>query len=295
MTKEVIITIKKEDEEKALYHILDLNVSAMEVRDADLASSFTEDEKKWDYIDLPKNSSDTIEILFYVEEDEVESIRDHLKNVFHGDISIQSGDVNKEDYENNWKEHFKPISISSTRRVLPPWEKANDGDIIIDPGLAFGTGNHETTLLCLRAIDQHVGPGNLLDVGTGSGILSIAAAKMHGCQCDAYDLDPAAIASAKSNVDRNHVSDKVNLYLGDFTKEDIKTYDYIVANIYAEVLMDMMEHFAERMDMGGTIILSGIVRGKEEKVIHCMAKNGFMVYKVDRENQWVCIRGMLHG
>jgi len=175
----------------------------------------------------------------------------------------------------------------------PPWipytPAENEIVVQMDPGMAFGTGTHETTRLCLMLLERYLTPGDrVLDVGTGSGILSIAARKLGARSAYAYDIDPVAVRVAKDNVIANGVSDitcGVSDLLNDIDRSE--PYDFVCANIVADILIRMSADIGSVMKTGGLIITSGIIEGKCEEVRAAMEANGFAVAHTETENDWV--------
>jgi ribosomal protein L11 methyltransferase len=211
--------------------------------------------------------------------------------------------ITEEDWSSNWKDHFKPLRIGNRLVIKPTWESfpATADDIImeLDPGMAFGTGTHPTTMLCLSILEgifsghgisgcPRQKPRAVLDVGTGSGILSIAAALLGAETVKAIDIDPDAIRVAKDNCFLNNVASLVavsdtplHLVTGGF--------DVILANILAEELVRMAPELVERISPGGFLILSGILTDKEDIVVDCFANLGVALTKIAREDEWSCI------
>jgi ribosomal protein L11 methyltransferase len=212
--------------------------------------------------------------------------------------------LKEEDWSNSWKEHFKPARIGSRLIIKPTWEEfqALDTDIILelDPGMAFGTGTHPTTRLCLEVIEKiyfHDGifnnrvkkiPLTVLDVGTGSGILSIAAAKLGASKVIAVDIDPQAVTVAAENLTLNGVDQLVQV--SDTPIALIEgSFDLLVANILAEELVRLAPELDKRVNANGFLILSGILVEKEQLVQDCFAARGLTLVEVAREGEWSCL------
>lgn len=203
--------------------------------------------------------------------------------------------VHEEDWATSWKKYYKPLRIGQRIIIKPTWEdypKAA-GDLIVemDPGMAFGTGTHETTKMCIEILQDYLKGGELVyDVGTGSGILGITAAKLGAREVLAIDLDPVAVDSAKINVGYNHL-DNIEVRLGNLLEEagtDVKA-DLIVANIIADVIMFMAEDIKKILRPGGIFIGSGIIHLKEAEVVAKLTETGFEVLEVRNENDWRAI------
>ena len=212
--------------------------------------------------------------------------------------------LEEEDWSNSWKEHFKPARIGTRLIIKPTWEEfqASDEDIILelDPGMAFGTGTHPTTRLCLEVIEKiyflegnftnqaRKIPQTVLDVGTGSGILSIAAAKLGASKVIAVDIDPQAVTVAAENLALNGVDQLVQV--SDTPVSLIGgSFDLLVANILAEELVRLAPELVKRVNVAGFLILSGILTEKEQFVQDCFAALGFNQLEVAREGEWSCL------
>lgn len=199
------------------------------------------------------------------------------------------------DWLNKWKEHIKPIKISQKLIIKPTWKKVEPkpGRIIIeiDPGMAFGTGSHASTMMCLKAADKlsHTIKGrSVLDVGTGSGILAIAAAKFGAEKVVGLDIDPEALMVARKNVRLNNVSKKVKITAKPLEKIK-KLFSVIFANIIAEELIKIAHLLKARLTHNGFLILSGILKERAEEVEVIYKKLGFRLFKTYTKGEWVCL------
>lgn len=207
--------------------------------------------------------------------------------------------ITEEDWSSSWKEHFKPLRIGMRLVVKPTWEdfSAAEGDVVLelDPGMAFGTGTHPTTMLCLSVLeslfsadDDAMKPREILDVGTGSGILSIASAKLGASRVIAVDIDPEAVRIANENCALNGVSSAVSV--SDTPLEKIPgEFDVILANILAEDLVRMAPELTLRLKPGASLVLSGILTEKEDLVTDGFAGRNLELTEVARENEWSCL------
>jgi ribosomal protein L11 methyltransferase len=200
--------------------------------------------------------------------------------------------VQEEDWANAWKAFFKPTRVGERLMVIPTWERyeLQEGDIplYLDPGMAFGTGTHATTSLCLRKLEQLVKPGaRVLDVGTGSGILAVAAAKLGAAQVVAIDIDPVAVKVAGENAEQNGVTLDVRQATPDQVEKD--PADLIIANIIASVIIDILPDVADRLKEGGRFLASGIIDNKKQQVLDAMTATWLLPLEVREENGWVAI------
>ena len=212
------------------------------------------------------------------------------------DAKIEISGVNEEDWANSWKAYYKPIKIGEKIVIVPAWEKydAADGEIIVrmDPGMAFGTGTHETTRLVIGLLEKYVKGGEtVLDVGCGSGILAICAAKLGAENCKAYDIDPVAVKVARENIKDSGLTN-VTCDVSDLLKQVDKNaapYKVICANIVADIIIRMTPDIGEFMDSSSVILASGIIVERSEDVIECFERNGFTVVERAEENGWCAL------
>ncbi|KAF0221244.1 MAG: ribosomal protein L11 [Geobacteraceae bacterium] len=212
--------------------------------------------------------------------------------------------LKEEDWANNWKRHFKPSRIGHKLVIKPTWEEFSpaSGDVVIelDPGQAFGTGTHATTKLCLESLERifffehpfdkpgQRQPETILDVGTGSGILSIAAVKFGATRVVAIDIDPGAVAVAQENLALNRIEGDVTV--ATLPLEEVAgSFDIVLANILAEELVRLGPELVQRVRAGGILILSGILTEKEEFVMGGFAGYGLTLVETAREAEWSCL------
>ncbi len=200
----------------------------------------------------------------------------------------------EEDWAHTWKEFYQPVRVGRKVVVRPPWrdyeEAAGDVVVILDPGMAFGTGTHPTTRLAMTGLEAAIRPGDtVLDVGTGSGVLAIAAARLGAASVDANDIEPVAVRSARENVERNELAVDVRIeegtagLVGPFPGP----YTLVVANIIARVLIELADGIAGSVAEDGTLVLAGIIEGKEADVVSAYQELGFVVTNRDQIEDWV--------
>jgi len=207
--------------------------------------------------------------------------------------------IEEQDWAESWKQFFFPEQITPNIVVKPTWRDytAQPGQqvIEIDPGMAFGTGTHPTTALCVRLLEKYIRPDqSVLDVGTGSGILLIAAAKLGATRLAGVDLDPIAVNVARSNLIQNHIHENTfTLLCGDLIDTVSSTYDVVVANILADVIIDLLDDVTQTMQPGGIFICSGIIQAYCEKVAQKMAGCGFEIKDIIDKGEWVALAGTL--
>ena len=203
--------------------------------------------------------------------------------------------MEEENWADSWKKYFKPIKLGRVT-IVPAWESydAKDGEVIIkiDPGMAFGTGTHETTRLVMKIMQDAVRGGErVLDVGCGSGILAITAAKLGARSCNAYDIDPVAVKVARENAEIAGC-DNITVGTSDLLAgvERISGgYDLCVANIVADIIIRMLPDVHTYLNPSAPIILSGIVAERENDIKNAAARHGYGVVRVERENDWVAM------
>lgn len=211
-----------------------------------------------------------------------------------GSLQISHATVHQEDWENNWKQDYKRFVLSERIAICPTWERSDFLDatekieIYLDPGSAFGTGTHETTMMCACFLDRLVTQDDhVLDLGCGSGILSIVASKLGASSIEAIDIDPQAVTVADQNVRDNGA--KVYCHPGELKDAKRNSYSMIVANIIADVLVDLSTQLGDYLNDGGKIIVSGIIASKRQSVVDAFLANHFSVFGETELNDWHAI------
>ena len=293
------------------YMLDEIGVEGIEIEDH---VPLSEEDKKKMFVDIlpdPEDNDGTAKVHFYMEPEncnpekimmQVQDIFQEVKqfcNIGKGTISLS--ETEDKDWINNWKTFFKPFRAADNIVIKPTWEtyeKENEDDILIeiDPGIAFGTGSHETTKLCIQALDKYVKKGDsVLDVGCGSGILSIAALKLGAAHATAIDIDEVAVKVAAENMEVNHIpASQYTLFDGDlitnsFLKVKAGTgHDIVVANILADVIIPLTGVIRPHLKKDGLYITSGIINTKEEEVREALTANGFEILGVEYMKEWCC-------
>lgn len=213
--------------------------------------------------------------------------------------TIETIPCKREDWQNNWKKYFHPMEIGRHLLIQPIWEEADakkkqteDGRHIlhIEPGLAFGTGSHDTTRLCLETLEERIkGTESVLDLGCGSGILSLAALLFGARSAEGVDIDELAVKTAKENGRLNGFSEEVyKVHCGDMTEKISGTYDIVVANIVADIIVLFCKTARQFMHDGSIFIISGIISSREDDVLAAFADNGFTVVERKQSAEWLC-------
>ena len=206
--------------------------------------------------------------------------------------TVETEGVEQEDWQNGWRKYYHPMEIGSRLAVVPSWQQYDTDRVklVLDPGLAFGTGGHETTSLCMEALDERVKGGErVLDIGTGSGILAIAALKLGAASAEGVDIDPVAVRTAGENAALNGVQDKLTVLVGDLSDKASGTYDIITANIVANAILSLAPAVPGLMAEGATFIASGIIDSRKDEVIAGLEKAGLSVVEVKEKRGWECI------
>ncbi|MCI1955131.1 MAG: 50S ribosomal protein L11 methyltransferase [Oscillospiraceae bacterium] len=197
----------------------------------------------------------------------------------------------QEDWINNWKKYFHPIPVGKKLLIRPDWEKAEnpEGRVVVDlePGIAFGTGTHETTRLCMEFLEETVTPGcSMLDVGCGSGILSVAGLLLGAGRAVGVDIDPLAVKTAAQNAERNHVADRFTGICGSLTEKVEGKFDVVAANIVADVILQLARDIEKFLAPGAVFLVSGIIDEREQDVLDAL-KGRFDVTARKEEKGWV--------
>lgn len=305
---EIIINVNKEYVEliSEIFYMLD--VSGIQIDEGIQISN--DNNLYWDYIDeidIQKESKvsayfsslEDIGSKLYFIKNKLADYKESVKDI--GSCKLEIKEHMQEDWENSWKQYFKPVKITDKIVVKPQWESylEADGELVIniDPGMAFGTGSHETTSMCIKAIEKNViTGGNLLDIGCGSGILSIASILLGMSNATGVDLDPVAVNVSKENVVLNNVSDRIDIIQGDLISNVNSKYDIVVANIIADAILILLDYdLAQFIKNNGVFICSGIILDKEEIVIKKMIDLNFEIIEIERRGEWVCITSKVNN
>lgn len=302
---------RTEVEDIVISSLADAGVEGVEIEDK---VPLSESDKQQMFVDiLPDGPEDDgiAYLNFYLEEDadkeailaRVREELDELRNFLDiGEGTITESQTEDKDWINNWKQYFHQFYVDDIL-IIPSWEEVKEEDkdkmiIHIDPGTAFGTGMHETTQLCMRQLKKFVTEETqLLDVGTGSGILSIAALKLGAKHAVGTDLDPCAITATKENLEANDIPEgSMDVMIGNIIDDKsvqyavgYEKYDIVVANILADVLIPLTPVILHQMKSGGIYITSGIIDEKENDVVEAVKAAGLEIVEVTHQNDWVSV------
>ena len=307
---EVCINTPREEIDTRCEELAALGAGGFVIENEDDFREFLENNHQyWDYVDkeLSDSFSGVSRIKTYLADDEDgRAILAAIRNAY-GAVSVSF--VEDSDWENNWREYYKPIEIGKKLVVVPEWEEIPAGGRIplrLDPGLIFATGRHPTTRMCLAALEDFAGSGKrVLDLGCGSGILGIGALNL-GCEsCTGCDIDPKAPDVACANAALNDIgSERFRVYAGDIlTDASLRSllgsgYDIVLANIVSDVIIPLSAHVGDFLAEDGVFITSGIIDGREDEVAAAIRSNGFVITAHRCEEEWhcfVCVRAARCG
>lgn len=263
----------------------------------------------WDYVDdsLMALKDKESNVKFYLPDNlqgieafnqikaSLEGLREINKGIDLGRLAIEVGNVNEEDWSTAWKKYYHPTKIGQRLVVVPCWEDytLKDGEVrvTLDPGMAFGTGTHETTRLCMQLLEEVVKPNtSMLDIGTGSGILAITALLLGAKAAVGVDIDELSVKIAQENADLNHVGEQIKLVCGDLTDKISGRYDVLCANIVADVIIRLSRDIKQFMHENSVLLVSGIIDERCDEVVEALESQGLALEQSVTENGWVAMR-----
>lgn len=293
--------------------LLGLGINGFVIKDsADFEEFLNDKSVNWDYIDddlMGLKNCETVVTVYLPKNaqglENLEAVKSELKalkardteNKF-GRLEYELKNVREEDWANNWKQYFKPLQVGEKLLIKPSWEEVKEGEtrkiLEIDPASSFGTGQHNTTQLCLELVEKNIQDGDrVLDLGCGSGILSIAALLLGAGSCTAVDIDENSVKIAKENAEKNHIgSDKYTAYCGNIIEDTALCekigggYDLLCANIVADVLIAMSGSFSGFLKPGGKLIVSGIIDMRKDEVLDVIKTKGFVLEETCEKEDW---------
>ena len=298
-----------------------LGINGIEIEDEDDFKSFLEENRSaWDYVDeeLMQAKACETNIKFYVTADsagretigEVERSLEQLAKLdaegAFGSLRLAFSGVDEEDWVNNWKQYFKPLTVGEKILILPEWEtleeKTDRTVFVINPGMSFGTGSHHTTRLCLERLEQYIKPGmNVLDLGCGSGILSLVALLLGAESATAVDIDPNAAKIAGENAQRNGISeDRYRIFAGNILEDEElvkklsdRKYDLVLANIVADVIIALCPQIPSYLKEDGVYITSGIITDRGDEVLEAYKNQGMILLNQSQSGDWLALDYMM--
>ena len=297
--------------------LLDFGIRGFEIHDPTEFEEFLENKDgKWDYIDddilRKQNQESTVTIyipnnaqgyeMLSLIKDMISNLKKEDTNNFYGSLDIDMNNIKEEDWANNWKQYFKPFKVGNKLYVKPSWENVDNSEnrkiLEIDPESSFGTGQHHTTRLCLEILENSIKENDkVLDMGCGSGILSIASLLLGAKFVNAVDVEENAVKIANKNIKKNNISsDKYKVYCGNVLNDKNLEetldgdYDLITANIVADVLKAMAPLFNKYLKNSGILIVSGIITERKDEVLNTIKNNGFKLLDETEKEGWVAAK-----
>ena len=263
----------------------DLEQQAWEIAHVDLIEQ--------DLLDQPR---DIVKVHMYMAPDEnpaeiLPMFKERLE-ASGVEYKLETSGIEQEDWQNAWKKYYHAMDIGQRLAIVPGWETYDTDRIVItmDPGMAFGTGTHETTSLCLETLDSMVKGGErVLDIGTGSGILAIAALKLGAAEAEGVDIDPMCVRTAGENAKRNGVAEHFTVLVGDLSDKASGKYNIITANIVAAAILSLAPHVPVLMAPGARFIASGIIDTRKDEVLAGLRAAGLEPVEIKEKRGWVCV------
>lgn len=299
--KYIEMTINTSKDKKDIIEgiLFDYGIYTTEEISSDIVDELDQDEKDWDFIDYPllNSSEDVFAIRVYPENmEDANNLKAELSEKKLGQCLLEEKD--DEDWANNWKKYYKPLEIGEKLAIVPEWEDYDNDKrtvIKINPGMAFGTGTHESTYMCLELLERYINKDDdIFDIGCGSGILAIAGLKLGAKKALLVDIDEKCIDASHENAGLNDLEDKMEIKKGNLLDVVKGRADLIVSNIIAEIIVDEIKNLKNHMDKGGIFITSGIIKERRQMVIHALKANGFEIIDELEKNNWVAIVGRLN-
>ena len=290
--------------------MLDLGLQGFMIEDAQDFDEFLHDTTPhWDYVDqavMEKMKDCETCVTIYVADnpqgmEELMQVRQILARLKaqdpdgkYGRLELEMKDVDEEDWSNAWKKYYHPVQVGEHLVVCPSWEaydrKPDEVVLTLNPGMAFGTGTHDTTRLCMELLEKYITPQDtVLDVGCGSGILAITAALLGANKIIGCDIDEVAVKVAGENAALNGVQDRIAFHRGDLTSQVEGSFQIICANIVADVIIRLSEDAGRYLAKDGIFITSGIIDTREQDVLNALEQNGFQVIERRTSGGWVAL------
>lgn len=271
-------------------------VDSYEVISGDAVDNLKEGGFIWDAIDedLLEVDADRFELKAYFDASQEKERHAIKKEAQDKGFEVEERDVPDQDWANDWKSYFHPISIDEGLTIVPSWEdyepKEGEEIIILDPGMAFGSGNHATSFLCSRYLREYMKQGDtVIDIGCGSGILSLVAVKSGAEKVIAVDLDPQCMIATEENAQKNNMLDSIDTREGDLFSVVTESADVVVSNIFAEVIISMLHDVKYHVKPGGIYIASGILKEKLQDVMDALKEEGFELLDDKTDGDWSAV------
>lgn len=298
---EVSVEVQPEEQEILSQILMDQGIQGIEIIDPEAFRQVLEDNRYLDYADdglLDSYENKVIVKAYFQADRDAEKLKTELKDAFSLFMQNPPDEIrillrDDSEWKDNWKEHYKTFSISNRVIIKPSWENYTTGDgkfvIELDPGMAFGTGTHETTRMCAVLLDDLVkGNERVLDLGCGTGILGIIAAKLGAREVVCVDIDDAACKTARDNAAKNNT--RVTVVHGELRNLPEKQYDIIIINIIADIILSLLPGLNRYCGAETAILLSGIIRERKQEIIDAALRQGYRVTREINEGEWVALQ-----
>ena len=295
--------------------LLSLGITGVVISDKNDFMEFLENNRKyWDYVDEELErlkTADTTLTVYLSDDDEGRALLSEIKKELsviksreadsYGTLELITSEVKDEDWSENWKQYFKPIEVGEKILIVPEWEEIPDTKrtvFRINPGMSFGTGSHESTRMCIEEIEKLASANKrVLDLGCGSGILSVISLLLGVKEVTAVDIDPAAVEVSFANLSLNGLDKKLlEGFDGDITSDlglrqrlSENKYDIVIANIVADVIIALSDFVGDFMTEDGYFVCSGIINERQAEVIEKLEKSGFNILNVRTQGEWTCV------
>ena len=284
--------------------LYDVGATGLAIEDPRDILELSQSPESWAFIDpdlINVESDDIVIKAYFSEAEDLDNIVQEIKYKIRNNPILKEAQpevtvtmVDDEDFAQNWKKYYKPTKIGERIVIKPTWEAytPEEGDILVelDPGMAFGTGTHETTILCTEALERYVKQGDIVyDIGCGSGILSIVAAKLGAEKVVGVDLDEVCIKVSNENIIINQVEDIIEVKKGNLLDVVEGKANIIVSNIIAEIIVEMIGDLKSHLEDKGIFITSGIIEEKIPMVEKALLENGFKILETKQKNEWALI------
>ena len=303
---EVSVSVQREAVEAVCAILMEAGAAGVAIEDPAILFQRREQPGDWDYVEIPEDVDREGEIVIkaWLQQnvwlaEAIQQIKNEVAKLAEygleaGSCAVHSEAVEDKDWATAWKAYYKPIRVGKRLRIRPIWEESEAApgelEIALDPGLAFGTGIHPTTQLCLRSLEDYLKPGDsFLDVGCGSGILTIAAGLLGAEPMTAVDIDELAVHSTRDNLRLNQMQDRVRIIHGNLVDQIHQPVNVVTANIVADAILRLLPDITPLLLPEGILITSGIITTREEEIVEATLALGLRLLEVRREGDWVAV------